>query len=147
MKRFFNKALLLLGFSLFVGAPIMAVATPITPPVSAACGDEGVLGIPAWYRGLTDASRDCMISTPAAGDDKTLSTFIWKIVLNITNMIMVIIGYIAVFFIIYGGFLYMTGGSNPSQLEKAKKSITNAIIGLAIAILATVIVNVIFGII
>lgn len=146
MKRFINKTLLLLGFTLFVGAPIMAVATPVAAPVSAACGDEGVLGIPAWYRGLTEESNNCAIKAPI-GDDKALSTFVWKIVLNIINMVLVIIGYIAVFFIIYGGFLYMTGGSNPSQLEKAKKSITNAIIGLAIAILSTVIVNVIFGII
>lgn len=146
MKQFINKALLLLGFTLFVGAPIMAVATPIATPVSAACGEEGILGMPAWYRGLTNG--DCSIKSPSdSGDGKGLSTFIWKIVLNIINIVLVIIGYAAVFFIIYGGFLYMTGGSNPGQLEKAKKSITNAIIGLAIAIFSTIIVNVIFGII
>lgn len=147
MKRFITNALLLFGFTLFVAAPVMAVVNPVAAPVSAAaaCGDDGILGIPTWYRGLPKDDK-CGIQGPS-GDDKALSSFIWKIALNIINMVLVIIGYIAVFFIIYGGFLYMTGGSIPGQLEKAKKTITNAIIGLAIAILSTVIVNVIFGII
>lgn len=146
MKRFINKALLLLGFTLFVGAPVMAVASPVVAPVSAACGEEGFLGMPAWYRGLTNS--DCSMKSPEdLPNGKGLANYIWKIVLNVVNIILVLIGYIAVFFIIYGGFLYMTGGSNPGQLEKAKKSITNAIIGLAVAILSTIIVNIIFGII
>ncbi|MCK9623145.1 MAG: hypothetical protein M0R47_21745, partial [Methylobacter sp.] len=93
-------------------------------------------------RGLTDA--DCNILSP----DKAggLSTFIWKIVLNIIEIGLFIAGYAALFFILYGGFLFLTGGSNPSQIEKARKSILNAVIGLVISISAIAIVKLIFGI-
>jgi len=38
--------------------------------------------------------------------------------------------------IIYAGFLWMTAGGNPEQVDKAKQWLTNAIIGLAIILAA-----------
>ena len=49
--------------------------------------------------------------------------------------------YAAVFFLIRGGFEYMTNSSSPDGMAKARKTITNALIGMAIAILAASIVN------
>lgn len=132
------------AFILFVASPVLAVASPVVSPVSAAASCEpSFLGIPPWYRGLTD--NDCSIITPTGSDD--VSSFIWKIVLNVIEMALVLVVYIAVFFIIYGGFLFMTGGSNPSQVEKARKSILNAVVGLVIAMGSIAIVKLIFGII
>ena len=53
----------------------------------------------------------------------------------------------AAFYIIYGGFQFIVGGSNPGSVEKARKTITNAIIGLIIAIASIGLVNYIFSII
>ena len=40
----------------------------------------------------------------------------------------------------------MTGGGNPAQVEKGRKSILNAVIGLAISVSAVALTNFIFGI-
>jgi len=47
-----------------------------------------------------------------------------------------IAGVIAMFFLIYGGFMYLTAAGNPDQSKKGMQSITNAIIGLVIIALA-----------
>ena len=139
LKNIFLSAL----FIFFVASPVMAVTSPVVSSASAAC-DGRVLGIPPWFRGLTEGAECSIISPEAAGG---LSAFIWTIVLNVIEMALVITAYIAAFFILYGGFLFMTGGSVPGQLEKARKSILNAVIGLAIALGAIAITNLIFTII
>jgi len=137
VRQKITSALLGLSFIFLVAAPVTTVITP--EPVSAACG-ERVLGFPYWYRGIVDA--DCNIVSPA-GD---LPGFITTIALNLIEIALFVVGYIAVFFILYGGFLFMTGGSNPAQVEKARKSILNAVIGLTISIGSIAIVNLIFGV-
>ncbi len=137
-------AYLTIGFlALFAVSPTLSVVVP-APSVSAAC-DTRLLGVPTWYRGLTTGA-DCSIDMPEGGSAE-LGGFVWKIVLNIIEMALVIVVYIAVGFILYGGFLFMVGGSSPATIEKARKAITNAVIGLIIAMLAIAIVNLIFGVI
>lgn len=60
---------------------------------------------------------------------------------NLINFILSIIGLIALAVIIYSGFLFMTSGGNPDQVEKAKKTLTYAVAGLGVVILASAIVN------
>lgn len=52
-------------------------------------------------------------------------------------------GLLAVFFIIYGGFQYLTSRGDQELAESGKRTVTNAIIGLAIIIFSYVIVVVI----
>lgn len=145
MKAFFKSFVLGGLFIFMVAAPIAVVATP--QPVSAAAACEGrVLGIPPWYRGITNNNPpDCDLKSPE--DVGGLSAFIWRIVLNGIEMAVVLAAYVAVFFIIYGGFLYMTGGALPAQLEAARKTILNAVIGLVICMGAIAITNLAFSII
>src|SRR5690606_22043489 len=146
MKKRIQNLILGGMFILFAAAPLGAIATPQPVFAGAAC-EKRVLGIPPWYRGLTN--DDCSIKSP----DKTgkkgqfLGSFAWTIALNIIEMIIVITAYVTVFFIIYGGFQFITGGSNPGMIEKGRKTITNAAIGLAISMAAIAIVNIIFSII
>lgn len=130
------------AFIFFIASPVMAVATPVVSNASAGCEDR-VLGIPPWYRGLTEGS-ECTIKSP---DPNDLGAFIWLIVLNVVEMALVITAYVAAFFILYGGFMFLTGGAIPSQIEKARKSILNAVIGLVIALGAIAITNLLFTII
>ena len=81
----------------------------------------------------------------ASGDD--LASFVWKIVLNISADIALLVGYAAIGFVIYGGFKYIMSTGEPGKVAEAKKMITNALIGLVIAVLATVIVNTILVVI
>jgi len=144
MKAFF-KTLLLGGMFIFmVASPVMAVTSPQT--VSAAGCEGRVLGVPPWYRGLTNENPpECSMKTP--DDVGGLSAFIWMIVLNGIDMALVLAVYAAIFFIMFGGFLYLTGGAVPAQTERARKTIFNAVIGLVICLGAIAIVNLIFSMI
>lgn len=52
-----------------------------------------------------------------------------------------LVGAMALLFIIYGGFLYITAAGNKERSENAKKTLTYAIGGLIIVILARIIVS------
>lgn len=52
-----------------------------------------------------------------------------------------IIGALAVFAVIYSGFMYITSAGNTEQAEKAKNNLTWAIIGMVLVALAAVIVT------
>ncbi len=142
MKRLKN-ALLGLLFVFFVGSPVLVATAPapIVPSAYAANCNPTFLGIPAWYRGLTTGSECTVMSPNQAGGPEA---FIVKIALNILQMAMVIVSYIAVFFILYGGFIFMTNGHNPSGVENGRKTVLNATIGLAITLTATTILNFLF---
>jgi hypothetical protein len=142
MKKFLNFVIGA-AFIFFVASPVMAATTPVVETAGASC-DSSLLGIPPWYRGLTTGS-DCAIVSPNSVGG--IENFIWRVVLNVVNMGLVIVAYIAVFFIIYGGFLFITGGSNPAQVEKGKKSVLNAVVGLIIAMGSIAVTNFIFGIV
>lgn len=143
MKNIFKNILLAGAFILFFVSPAMTIATPQTAN-AATCGGS-VLGIPPWYRGLSKNEGDnCVIVSPE--EVGGLSNFIWRIVLNGIEMALVIVSWIAFFFILYGGFLFITGGGNASQVEKARKSVFNAVIGLVISLGAIAITNLIFNV-
>src|SRR5258708_4113094 len=50
---------------------------------------------------------------------------------------------IAVLFVIYGGYLYITSGGNEEQATTGRRTVTYAVIGIAIIILSFVIISVI----
>jgi len=133
-------ATLLLLFSFM--SVTLTVATPSAFAAGSGC-NSGFLTFPAWYNGLTNS--DCTIKSPDAVGG--ISTFIWIIVLNVVDIILQLIGYVAALMIIYGGFRYLTSTGTPSGVEQAKKTLTNAIIGLVLAIASIAIVNLLFGVI
>lgn len=138
MKRLVRNWITALLFVTAMGGALGAVALPQT--TFAACNDH-LLTFPAWYRGLTDDS--CNIKSPA--DAGGLSKFIWTIALNVIELMLQLVGYISVGFIIAGGFTYMTSTGSPDGATRARKTITNAIVGLVISIFSVAIVNVISG--
>ena len=56
-----------------------------------------------------------------------------------------IIGAVAVIFIIVAGIQYITSAGNPERAKRAKDTILYAIIGLVVALFATVIVSFVVG--
>jgi hypothetical protein len=125
-------------FATTLGGATMAVALPQT--TFAACNDR-LLTFPAWFKGLTDG--ECNIKSPQQSGG--LPTFIWTIVLNVIEMGLQIVGYLAVGYIIRGGFKYMTAIGDPGEVAKAKKIIMDAVIGLVLSIFSVAIVNLISG--
>lgn len=64
-------------------------------------------------------------------------------IVRVINIALALAGLIAVFFLILGGFRYVTSLGNEEAAGQAKKIILNAIIGIVIIILSFVIVRVI----
>ncbi|MEO7904844.1 MAG: hypothetical protein ABIR91_03565 [Candidatus Saccharimonadales bacterium] len=131
MKKLLLNYIAAIVFATSVGGGVMAMAT--TQPVSAATCSHRFLTFPAWYRGLTDG--ECNIKSPAKVGG--VSNFIWRIALNVIEMVLQIIGYLAV------GYIISAGSSD--GMVKARKTVTNAAIGLVISILSVMFVNVIAG--
>lgn len=65
------------------------------------------------------------------------------LILAIIEIALAIVGLISVLFVIVGGFRYVTSSGNEEQTEGAKKTITHAIIGVVIVVLAFVVIRVI----
>ena len=59
----------------------------------------------------------------------------------VTNALLGIAGSLSVIFLIVGGIMYTTSAGNESTTKKAKGTITGAIVGLIICIMAFAIVN------
>jgi cytochrome bd-type quinol oxidase subunit 2 len=72
------------------------------------------------------------------------------VIIGVLQLFLGVVGLISVAMIVYGGFRYITSVGNSEVAQAAKKTITNAIIGLVIIILSfvivTVITNLAFGI-
>lgn len=142
LRTIFLSALFIFGLA----SPVLALAAPQVASVSAKDCEARVLGIPPWYRGLTNNNGStCDLKGP--NDVGGIGNYIWKIVLNGIEMAIVIAAYVTIFFILYGGFLFITGGDKPGQVEKARTTILNAVIGLIIAMAAIALTNLIFSII
>jgi hypothetical protein len=61
----------------------------------------------------------------------------------VIKILLLIAGAIAVLFVVYGGYQYLTSAGNAEAAEKGKNTVVNALIGIIIIILAYVIINVI----
>ncbi len=100
--------------------------TSLTPVVTqAACGYNRVTGE----------------ITPCGSDGTGTTSDLAKIISNITTWILGFAGTIAVLFIIWGGIQYITAAGNEKQAESAKQTLTYAVLGLIVILLAYVIVQ------
>ena len=66
---------------------------------------------------------------------------IYELSTTIINAALSFIGIIALAYIIYGGYLWMTAGGNEEKVEKSKEILIAASIGMAIVLAALAIVN------
>ncbi len=55
---------------------------------------------------------------------------------NIVTVILIVVGILAVVYLIYGGILYLTAGGDAEKASKGRVAITNAIIGVVIILLS-----------
>lgn len=98
---------------------------------------------PAWYdNGLCVNGK---IVPPNHFNKKdtaaSFSKWIGIIAMNIVTMILYVVGYVSLGFIIFGGFKYMLNGDNSTGTAAAKKTITNAVIGLVLSIMSVALVK------
>jgi len=92
---------------------------------------QGLLGGEIAPARLKDA-------TGGQGDARTL-------ILTILNFFLGFLGLLAVMMIIYGGMLYVSAAGKQESIDKGKKIIMYAIIGIVIILLSFAIVNTVLG--
>lgn len=127
----------------FVVAGLVTLPLFATAPASAinvfeagcdAAGQSG--GTPAGGgTGTPSGGGQSQICGAASGDDDFV-----KMMSNIINAILLVLGIIAVIMIIIGGIRYTTSNGDPGSTKAAKDTILYAVIGLIVAILAYAIV-------
>ena len=82
------------------------------------------------------------LTNPAPGQLVNIDTF-EKLLLRIINIFLYFAGGIAVIFIVVGGFQYVASRGNEESTEKAKKTVTYAVLGLVIIVMAFAIVSIV----
>ncbi len=94
------------------------------------------------------AAGGCGVNTDTTSDNygkvtpcTSTSQSVGGLIVKITNWVLGFGASIAILFIIYGGFLYLTAAGNEKQAESAKQTLTYAVIGLIVILLAYVIVS------
>lgn len=126
------------GMMITVGAmmPVQAFATET-------CAKHTFFGLDPWYAGLQCEGKDIadinFRSDALAGTVLTIAGTVVKDLLFVA-------GFAVILLIIYGGFTLMTSQGNPSGVEKGRKIITNAVIGLVIVAISYGIITVLFKI-
>ncbi len=63
------------------------------------------------------------------------------VVAAVMRIAYIILGIVAVIFLIYGGFLYIYSAGDPGKIKKAKDTIMYAILGIVVAVLAAALIN------
>lgn len=104
---------------------------------------------PTWYKYLesagylkeSTASKTCELYLPGQFDWNVFTL----IGLGVLDILIRLAGLIAVGFVIYGGILYVTSRGEPDKAKKAMSTILNALIGLAIAVVAAAFVSFLAG--
>ncbi len=85
---------------------------------------------PAFAQEAGQEAMEAFGETAGFATDTDITT----IIANLIRTVLTFLGVVLVVLILYGGFVLMTAGGNADRVSKAKKIITNAIIGLVIVI-------------
>ncbi len=64
-----------------------------------------------------------------------------KVIKNVTNLLLYIVGIASVFVIVIAGIRYITSANDSGRMAGAKSTLLYALVGLALSIVAYVIVN------
>lgn len=131
MKKFWQK-LAVVGAVMLATLAVLATNSVLAgEPVYADDGCEPTLGFVPW---------SCHVDLrPDSTDD--LGNDIWLIAANVAVDLTVAASYLVLGYVIYGGYLYICSNGDPGKVATGKKALTQAFIGLAIVLLASVILN------
>lgn len=83
----------------------------------------------------------CKGISAAGGDCKSTTNTLPDLIKNVINILLYVIGAVAVIMIIVGGIRYVTSNGDQTHVKAAKDTIMYSIIGLVVAVLAYAIVQ------
>lgn len=99
------------------------------------CPDTTFLGLVPWYHYI-NLNPNCEFDASHPFELLGSHSDLLLILVAIVDDLMRIIGLVAVIFVIYAGIKYMTSQGAPDQTAQAQSTLINALIGLAIALVA-----------
>ena len=131
-----------IGLVLFISIMGLGIIIPIqhaSAATSEECyGNTSIPILPKWYKyvphNFDGSTNSCEIMAEFPKSIPAILLAVFEILLRIS-------GILAVVFIVYGGFQYLTSTGEPDKAKAARTTIMNALIGMMIAMFATVIVN------
>lgn len=104
------------------------------------CPKPKFFGLIPWYEYLR-LNKDCDVASFQFLPSGDVKSDIPLVLLAVVDDLLRITGLLAVGYVIYGGILYIVSQGNPDGTAKAQGTIVNALIGLAVAVVAVVGVN------
>ena len=128
IKSFMVLSVAMLTF----GAPMLV---PVA--VSAACQPGNTIQnkIGEGIDGATGVNGSCQDATDTGAGS------LQAVAKKVVNIFSIIVGIVAVIFVIYGGFRYITSGGDSGSVGNAKNTLIYALVGLVIVALAQLIVH------
>ena len=104
---------------------------------AASCTGGGFLGFPTWYAYLPGTTGPDNICSPQL----TNINDIWLIAAAFIEILLRVAGLVALAFVIFGGFTFMTSQGDPGKAAQGRTTILNALAGLVVAVMAAVVVG------
>lgn len=153
------------AFSVTASTPAASAAEPVggtTLPtrvidesnsrLAASCSRTTFFGLVPWYNYLTLNDKKitdengkvayvCETNFNFLGNDKGSKSTVPLVLLAVIDDLLRIAGLVTIFYIITGGIKYITSQGSSDETAKAQSTITNALIGLAISLVAVGIVT------
>lgn len=136
---------IIVTISLVIGISLAMPMTGLTngSASAASCGDAtdaNFLSFPTWHRGLP-----CDANGRVDLQGQQIGNIVIIVALNIIDIVLRMLSIVAIGFIIFGGFLYLTAQGEANRVAKGKAAIRNAIVGLIIGIASSAIVGFLVG--
>ena len=118
---------------------LVLLASPLTLQAQQEGNQE-----PCSAQGLEDTDGDgkCEISNPAPGILVRFGNF-GSLLVHGIRLMLLFAGGVAVLFFMIGAFQYIAARGNEEEAEKAKKSMTSALVGVVLIIMAFSIVTIV----
>lgn len=137
-----KKYLLHFGFAaafiiLLVLSPFATVDAQIKPKTTPGTTNSG-----GSQKTVQDGLGDISAAFPDTVVDK--DTGPQELAKTVIEYALYLSGILAVIFIIYGGYQYIFSGGSDDKAKEGRKTLTNALIGLAIVVFAFIIVQVVY---
>jgi hypothetical protein len=101
---------------------------------------------------VVPAAASAALTPPPAETDVTKGTApptnsVETAINNIMNWFFVIVLIVAVIFLLWAGFLFITAGGDPDKVNTARQNVMYAMVGVAVAVLAKGIVSLVQGLV
>lgn len=134
------------------GVAVFSLPMQASASVASSCDKSfSFLGLPTWYAyldvgpemtvGGTVIDKCAVIGPRLADGGLDWPKALPLIGLAVLEIMLRIAGLAGFFFVMYGGFKYITSQGEPDKTKQSRQTITNALIGIAISIIASAAVS------